>query len=315
MNSKISTFFILLLVASPGFAERQQVDETKAASPDGSVHINVVRGDLTIEGWGRQEIQVTGRLDEKTEEFVFDVRENNARIDVRIEDGGNGWWGGNNEPSDLTVRVPRGSNLDISVVSTDVTAEDIQGGLKVGSVSGDLNIENVNERIELRSVSGDIELKQATGRIKIKTVSGDIETNTIAGQSAYQTVSGEIEINNGGSELELESISGDIDINNTDYVSVRGHSVSGNVDVSGRMLPDSVVELDSISGSIRLNTGKNPNAKYDLETASGRIRNQLTSDKPHKPEHHGSKSLRFVTGDGSGQVNISTRSGDVTLDL
>ncbi|MDZ7686033.1 MAG: hypothetical protein U5O39_14290 [Gammaproteobacteria bacterium] len=51
----------------------ERVDETREASPDGFVRITVVRGDLVVEGWERDRIQVEGELDDETEEFIFDV--------------------------------------------------------------------------------------------------------------------------------------------------------------------------------------------------------------------------------------------------
>lgn len=312
MKIKTTPFLLLLLFSNQIYADRQHVDETKSAKPDGFVHINIVRGDLSIEGWDRDEIRVNGELDERTKEFIFDVSDNETRIDVRIEDG-NSWWG-SNDASDLAISVPRGSNVDVSVVSTDVNASNIRGGIKIGSVSGDLDIQDMSDRIDLRTVSGDVELRKSTGRTRIKTVSGDVETYDTDGQGIYHTVSGDVLVSNGGADLELESVSGEIEVEDTVYKTLRGHSVSGEIDIAGEMLADGMVEFDSVSGSIKLGVGKNAIGKFELETSSGRIRNRLTSDEARTSEYARGQKLRFTTGAGASDVIITSRSGDITLE-
>lgn len=310
MNIRI--FPILsLLIGMPVLADRQHVDETMEAAADGFVHVSVVRGDLKIEGWDREEIHVEGELDERTIEFIFDVNGNDARIEVRIDQGGRGWWGDDGKPSDLVIHVPEGSNLDVSVVSTDVSVRNILGGLEVGAVSGDLDIEQIRNRIDLHTVSGDVDLRDATGRIRVKTVSGDVDSVKTDGQSIYHSVSGDLTVEDGGEDLELQSVSGDLTVGSTEYVTVRGHTVSGDVEIGGTFISGGAVEFDSVSGSIRLATGSGPDARFDLETGSGNIRNRLTADKPRVSKYE--SELRFTTGDGSGEVILSTRSGDIVV--
>lgn len=306
-----AVMLVLLLAGACAAADQERVDQTIDANAEGFVHINVVRGDLVIKGWDKAKIRVTGQLDEQTEAFIFDVNGDDARIEVRIPSHRSGWWG--NQGSDLTVYLPRDSDVAVSVVSTDVDADDIRGGIEVGGVSGDLHVERASKRIDLRTVSGDIDLREATGRISVKTVSGDVESRDTTGRSIYGSVSGTLSIDKGGEDLELESVSGDLVVADTAFVSIRGHTVSGDVDIGGVMQPEGIVEFDSVSGDIRLGVGGEVGARFDLETGSGSIHNRLTSDSPRTSKYARNETLRFMTGDGKAEVVLSTRSGDIIL--
>lgn len=313
MRRFLIELMVLVLVAVSGqaLAARQKVDQTKDAAADGFVHILVVRGRLKVEGWDQDKIQVSGLLDEQTKEFVFNVDKDSSTVDVQLPRSIGGWCC--SEGSDLVVQVPKGSRVDVSVVSTDTGIRNVQGGLEVGTVSGDLNVENVKDRVDLTSVSGDVELREATGRIGIKAVSGDVHVYDSNGNIKLHTVSGDVVAHNVSNEFEFESISGDVEADNVTWKQVSGNTVSGDVEIGGTMSPDGSVDFDSVSGSVRLSFKGDVDARFDLEASSGSIRNGLTDDRPQVSKYSSNETLRFIKGSGKGEVTVSTRSGDIVL--
>lgn len=301
----------LLATSASAFADRERIDETKDASADGFVRITVVRGELSVEGWDRNAIRVRGLLDEQAEAFIFDVDGNDAVIEVKLPHNLHSWWG--KDGSDLEINVPTGSDVDISVVSTDTTVRDVLGGLEVGGVSGDVRVTTARERVDLTTVSGDIELRDGKGRIELKSVSGDIEADELAGDISMHTVSGDVIARDVGDELDIESVSGDIEIDSATYRVLSGHSVSGDVDVMGQMLAGGRFDFDTVSGSVRVRFDGDIDAHFDLETGSGSIKNRITNDRPKTSKYVRDETLRFETGDGKGEVTIGTRSGDIVI--
>ena len=314
MNIRKLTLAIALatspLILTPAMAG-ERVAETRDAAPDGFVRVTLVRGELDIQGWDKNQIEVRGELDDKAEEFIFDVSRGDAIIEVKLPRD-LGWNSG--DASDLTIRVPRGSNVDISGVSTDIRVVDIDGGLDIGGVSGDLDIRSIRDRIDVTTVSGDLNVQDVSGRISLKAVSGDIDVRGGQGDFRLHTVSGDV-LGRGlqGIDFELESVSGDLELIDTDYAEVRGHTVSGDVDIAGKLARGGTVELDTVSGSIRLEFVEPINARFELETASGSIRNRVTGDKPQTSRYVRDETLRFVAGSGEGEVIISSRSGDIVI--
>ncbi len=315
MNKKHTLLFFGLLAAglmvSNAALARDSVNESKKASPKGDVQINVVRGELVIVGWDKNEISVSGKLDEKYKEFIFEVDKDDAIISVKLPNSNGSWCC--NEGSDLKINVPKGSKVRVSVVSSEVEVENILGGLDVSGVSGDFKIEKIRDRIRLTNVSGEIDVRDIEGRVRIRSVSGDIEAQNVRGVQKYHSISGNVLLRDVSDELDLESVSGELELVNGVVSQVRGHSVSGSVDLEVELLDKASVEFGSMSGTIRLRLSGDLGARFDLQTSSGSIRNRVTSDRPKPSKYIRDETLKFVVGDGEGEVIISTHSGDIVL--
>lgn len=291
---------------------RETVNETKDASATGFVKISIVRGDLEVRGWDKDEIQVTGELDEQVKKFIFRVDGDETFVEVKIPDRNRKWCVGYcDEGSDLVIMVPRDSTVKVSVVSTEVKISDVLGGLDVGGVSGDIFTENAGKRVRISSVSGSVELRHAKGRVRLNSVSGDVEATDVHGPGKYHSVSGDIVLNEISGDMDVETVSGEIDVTAAVISVLRGSTVSGDIRLEFEPGAEIDIELNSISGAISLDASEKIAAKFDLETGSGRIRNRITDDEPRKSKYVRDQTLRFSTG--NGRVYLSTRSGNIIV--
>jgi len=312
MKKLVAASFSLLLSLGcvSGYAQ-ESVHETKNAKLDGYVRINVVRGEISVEGWDKNEVSVVGPLDESIEEFIFEVKGNETVIAVKLPHRTSSWCC--ERETDLVIKLPKKSNVAISLVSATVTVNNIHGGLELGGVSGELEIENVSDRVRITNISGEVTLRKADGRVRVKTISGDINVSDIKGPGAFSSVSGSIDVSNANDELVLESVSGDIDVTSSTVRAIRATSVSGDVKLAAEMTEGASIECDAMTGDLRLVLGGKIDARFDVETGSGRIRNRITSDKPKKSKYIRDETLRFTVGSGKGEVIASSGSGNITL--
>jgi DUF4097 and DUF4098 domain-containing protein YvlB len=301
---------VLNACAAVAFAEAN-VDETKTADADGYVQVKIVRGEVTVEGWDRNEVSVEGSLDEAMEKFIFDVRGKETVIAVRLPNRLDRWCC--DRETDLKIRVPKNSDVLISLTSAEASVRNVHGGLEIGGVSGGLRIEDVSDRVRITNISGEVTLRGADGRVRIKTISGDINANDIKGPGTFNSVSGSIEVANVNDELDLETVSGDIEVQRSEVSAVRANTVSGDIEVETRLRKGGLIETDTMSGSVRLALQGKVDARFDLETHSGRIRNRLSDHKPKESKYVRDEVLRFTLGDGSGEVNASSASGDISI--
>jgi DUF4097 and DUF4098 domain-containing protein YvlB len=300
-----------LLIASAAYAEQRHVDKSLEASADGTVRVSVVRGEVRVVGWDKNQVEVRGELDEQLEEFIFEVNGNETRIEVRVpRTSSMGYF---NKETNLAIRIPRNSRLVVSGVSTDVGAREVNSGVEIGVVSGDVSLQGGTDRIVLQTVSGEINLRDAGGRVRLKSVSGDIESFNTTGSGTYGTVSGDMLIENGAEELKVESVSGDIEIIEGNFSRIAGHSVSGDIDIRGAFKKGGSIEFDNVSGTIRLTLAEGVDSRFEVETGSGSIRNRMTDDEPRVSKYVRDERLEFVIGKGAGEVILNTRSGDVVL--
>ena len=298
MKQTITFLFasMLGLLATLPSAAAESVSETLDVEPDGKVRVSVVRGEVEVHGWEKNQVRVTGELDDATEEFIFKTDGDDTVIKVEIDDG---YWDKkwNTSETDLVIHIPEPSRLIVSGVSTDVDVNKIRGGVELNSVSGEIEVNDVAEKVNVETVSGDVRITNSWGKMKVSSVSGDIDTDGKAVYFDAQSVSGDIEAVIGESEIvELTSVSGDIELKFS-------------------LMDDGRVDAETVSGDIELQFKNEPvNAYFEINTGpGGDIRNSITQDKPES-SFIGAEEIQFKSGDGSATVEISTMSGTVSLE-
>jgi len=285
---KLATVFILL---TPTAYAGEKVDQQLDADMNGVVEIDNVRGKIKILGWDKEKVSVKGELDDQTKKFIFtnDGKVTVIRIELpdRVRRG---------DGSDLTIRIPKQSEVNFNGVSTDIIAEDILGGARIATVSGDIKLNKIAQQVRLTSVSGEISLKDSSGRLVASTVSGDID------------------IQSDSDDIELESVSADIKFkSNKEVQSLKVNTVSGEADLNCSLSKRGDVKLSSVSGDIALKLSGDVDARFNLTTApGGEIENTLSEDKP-KRSFISSQDLRFKQGEGSALVKGNTVSGQLTI--
>jgi len=217
----------LVLAAAVGFTLAQEkIDKRVSAARDGVVTIENIAGSVTVTGWDRDEVEVTGTLGRGTRELVFKNSGNETTIRVELPEHAR-----NVDGSDLMIQVPRSSRLEIEVVSANVSLSDVSGPIDVSSVSGEVE------------ASGDVRSAE------ISTVSSTIRfrTNGLLENGEFNSVSGKIDVAadlDSSGRFKFETVSGAIDLR-----------VPRNVSAS--------FDISSFSGSIRNEFGPEPSRRNE----------------------------------------------------
>jgi len=251
-------FWVLLvgLVAGPALADRE-IDETVSAAPDGEVSVELIAGTISVIGWDRSDVQVTGTVGDDVEEVEIDVDRGGVSIEVELRDDDD--TGRMNDASaDLQIYVPVGSAIEVEAVSADITVKGVEGEIEIESVSGDLELDGSGSEIGAASVSGDIKVVSDRNVREggFETVSGDIEFHAPlgAGDLSFESVSGDVELRLPGgtsADFDIETFSGRI-------VNELGPSADERGDEPGKHLEfttgggDARVEVESFSGRITI---------------------------------------------------------------
>ncbi len=268
-----------------------KVDSTLDTSPDGVVEIQNIRGEIKVVGWDKNEVRVSGELDDLTEEFIFEKDGKVILVKIKMPHRNINRGDG----SDLLIQVPNGNQVDFNGISTDVEIDAVKGG------------------IEVRSVSGDVEVQNNLGVLIIGTVSGDIRISDSKGKAKLDSVSGEIKADMDSSDVMANTVSGDIKLTLQKYKKLGASTVSGDIRVSGQMLDSGKARLNSVSGDLRINFSGPVNARASIHAGpGGDIQNGLSSDKV-KDIFPNQQKLIMTLGDGSGAIKASTVNGSIKL--
>ena len=78
----ITTLFSMM--ASSVALAGEIVNETLKVPGDISIEIEHQNGDIKIQGWDRDEVKVSGELDDRAEEFIFEQRKGRVVIEVKM---------------------------------------------------------------------------------------------------------------------------------------------------------------------------------------------------------------------------------------
>lgn len=273
------------------------ISENRAVSGDARIDVSNVRGSITVSGWDKPEVAISGSLGSGSKGLAIDGDATHLIIKVRGPDRG-GWfnWGNDAQMGDTTldIKVPRGAELKIDAVSADVNVGGVDGrALNVNSVSGKLRLDSGAKELDIDSVSGNVELTAKSAKAHVETVSGNIRARGLGG------------------EIRFETVSGDIEADNDDYRELDAGTVSGDLNLRGTPAADANIAVKTMSGDVRLHLPESIAGQLHASTFSGDIRSDFGTVK--EPEHGPGSSLDATLGDGRARIKLETFSGDIEI--
>ena len=290
MMKKLTVSVLGLLLAAPIMAE--EVDRTLDAASDGRVHISNIAGSVTVNGWSRDQVEVTGELGRNVEELIFERDGDKITIKVKVPKKS-----GRGIESDLYVQLPQGSSIDVSTVSADIDVKQVMGEQSLGTVSGDIDTESAKSDISAEAVSGDIEIngQDSATNARANTVSGDVVLTGVAGVADTESVSGDVTVVDGSFER--------IDVN----------TVNGDILFRSALQAGGKLTAETVNGSVDLEFSGDVSGRFDIDTFNGDIDNCFGPKPERTSKYTPGLELSFQDGDGDARVNISTLNGDVSI--
>lgn len=268
-----------------------RVDERHTLASGGRIELSNVAGKVTVRGWDRNEVQLTGSLGDGLQ-LRQEKSANRVRWEVEYPRRHT------NGTATLVLNVPRASELLLSTVSAD---QDISGidvrRLQADTVSGNLNAAGRSGDSKLNTVSGNVIAKLQTPRLDVNTVSGRIEAGGgVSGDIGAQTVSGRVGVDAGRIQrLAVETVSGGIDL-----------STSG-------LAPGGRINVESVSASVNLRLPVKVSAQLSVNSFAGSINSDAGTVE--RPRYGPGSSLDTKLGGGDGDIRIQSHSGSVRVSL
>jgi Toastrack DUF4097 len=285
---------IAALLCAPLVLADEEIDRVLAADPKGDVDISNVAGSVNVTGWGRNEVRVTGSLGEGVERLDFTSEGKRTQIKVVLKKSTH--WG-EDGGTELSIRVPSGSRLDINTVSAEIAVHSVTGAQRLQAVSGEVSTEVAAEEAEVKTVSGDVILRGESkpSVLNLTTVSGNAQASRIAG------------------EIIATTVSGDLNLSADTITRARLRTTSGNLSLRGALVGGARVDSETISGDLSFMFKSPINAEFDVETFSGDIENCFGPKSQSKSEHGPGRELHFRQGDGKADVRINSLSGGINI--
>jgi len=201
---------------------------------------------------------------------------------------------------DFTIGVPDEANVTLKMMSGNVRATNISGGLRADVVTGNLVV--AAARIEaLKSVSGDIEIVDASADdfVTVSTVSGNITVRGLKGRT-----------------VQLGTVSGNVRMDDVQSDRLMARAVNGNVDYAGELARSGRYEFVSHSGDIRLMLSGGTGFEVQANSFSGNVRSDFPVNRRAGAEGGGGvtpRAIRGVFGDASAMLVLRAFSGNISI--
>jgi DUF4097 and DUF4098 domain-containing protein YvlB len=247
---------------------------------------------VSVRGWDRNEVQLTGTLGEGQR---LEVQNSANRVQLKVVYPRNSRG---NRGAVLELRVPRGSELQAGTVSAALDVADVDlRRLQANTVSGGITARGQAGQTTLNTVSGAIRSQLRTPRLELRTVSGAINA---AGSS--------------GGEVAANSVSGSVDLDLSAVQRLDVETVSGGLGVrSAGLQPGGRISLQTVSAPISLALPARTSAQLKVSSFSGSIRSDV--GQVERPRYGPGSSLDARIGGGDGDISITSHSGNVRVDL
>jgi len=290
MMKKLIAIVLGILLAAPATAE--EVNRTLDAASNGRVHISNIAGEVTVNGWSRDQVEVTGELGRNVEELIFERDGNKVIIKVKVPKNG-----GRGIDSDLHIQVPQGSSLDVSTVSADIDVKKVRGEQMLETVSGDVDTEGGESDVSAEAVSGDVTVngQNKEANTRANTVSGDVILVRVAGTADAQSVSGDVTVTEGSFDrVDMNTVNGDI-------------LFRAGLRDGGKLV------TETVNGSVDIEFDGAVSGRFDIDTFNGDIDNCFGPKPERTSKYTPGLELSFQEGDGDARVKVSTLNGDVSI--
>ncbi len=287
---RLTVLVFSALLALPVAAE--EVNKTLDAASDGQVSVSNISGSITVNGWSRNEVEVTGELGRNVEELIFERSGDKITIKVKVPRNS-----GRGIETDLEIQVPEGSSIDVGTVSADIEVEDVRGELKLNTVSGDIDTEGGETDISAGAVSGDIEIsgQRKEAETRANTVSGDVTLFRVAGIAA------------------AESVSGDVIVDEGSFSRVSLNTVNGEILFQGELRDDGKLKAETVNGSVDLDFAEGVSGRFEVDTFNGDIDNCFGPKPERTSKYTPGWEWSHQDSKGDARVTVSTLNGDVTI--
>jgi len=195
------------------------------------------------------------------------------RVRARVPGGSIASFGGNAR-TDVVLRVPEGTALDL---------------------------QTRDGRIQLERVSGDIRAETGDGRIRLETVRGTLRLRTTDGSIIGTELAGAVDAASGDGRIQLE---GSFDV-------LRAVTVDGSIRITSRGAHELTSDwnIRTSDGSIELTLPASISAQIEATAVDGRIVNDLSTFEGN--ERNG--RVKGTLGKGGPLILVTTMDGRITL--
>ena len=279
-------------------------------------------GSVTITGSGGNDVRIDAvkRVWDRSDsaartalaELQIEVTERQGAVDVRTDFQRERRV---DAEVDFTIAVPAGASVSVRTGSGDVTITGVRGEVRAEAVGGGIKATSVGQVRMLRALAGAISVENAdTSDVTVSTLGGPVTIRQLKAQSA-----------------DVRTVAGDLVIIDSDVERLAAQSLSGRVELTGRLARTGRYSMQSQSGDVSLTPIGSDDFELEAATVAGTVRSEFPITLDDRRDLRGpsgrgrvgrtggratgvnARLLRGVSGSGGPLVTLRTFRGDITI--
>lgn len=209
----IAAAFAVLALAMPAHAAASVFDETEHVSrtipmdPGGTLRLKNFSGRVTITASDRPEVVIDAvrrATRSRLDRITLDIHTSGSNVVVVDANQRTRSWrafsGGNNVvETDFDIKVPRRTHLDLSVFSSPVSVDGVEGSHTVRGFSSRLVLTDVSGSVRAHTFSGSVTIREKSWEpnqtIDVDTFSGNVDLHvpdSVRGTVTFNSFSGRL---------------------------------------------------------------------------------------------------------------------------
>src|SRR5512134_98855 len=273
-------------LATPAAA--QQVDRGFPLDRDAAIRILNLAGSITVRGWDRDSVAITGNVPPGEGTFYAGGRGGGAKLGVEPK--------GTTPPrAELHVMVPRNARVWIK---TDEATVDVAG------VAG---------QVDAYSVGGRVQVAGPIRTLSVETMDGVV---TVEGEMTWvrlKSAGGAVRFLGSADDLVASSVSGAVAVDARRLGRARIETVTGNVRLAAAPERTGTIAIETHAGPAEILIPAGAAAFFELSTLGGTITNRLSNARPSPGAGGRGQVLSFGTDASGAVVTVRSFKGDIVV--
>jgi len=264
-------------------------ENTIQTEPGKSLNLSSVAGNVIVNSWSRNEVEVKIYGNEKAENYLtFDVSpvESGIRVDAQTKSTSKVIG---NLSVKFEIKVPSNYSVDIHTGGGNVKLDVLTGNVKINTSGGNIDVDKLTGDINASTAGGNISLDESKGNVDFSTSGGNIKVDRFDGDIKVSTAGGNIKLAGSNGEVKASTAGGNIKL-----------------EYSGKNMG---IDLSTLAGSIHLEVPSDFDAEADISTLAGKIDSDFGSPKNDLVSSH----LKTTINNGGNKLKCSTLAGDVKI--
>jgi hypothetical protein len=241
-------------------------------------------GAVRLVGWDHDSLEVRGEVSPRKRYFAAGDA-NGMKLGVDEASAGEAPAHG-----DLTIYLPRGTQVAVKTVNGDIFATDVSGWFY--------------------TIAGAVHVAGTAASIEVEAMRGDVDLNATVPWLHARGGSGHVVVRGAAKDVDVSTISGALDVAGGETMRGQFASVSGDIRFAGAPAAGAILDFSNHSGAIDLALPRASSGTFTLSTITGTITNGFAQLRSVAQEE---RAVHVNLGRGGADVTVRTFKGAIRL--